>query len=457
MKLILKNTENSFDIIALSNLFFPRDGFTEEKGKILTLTKKGNTFEVLLEYNGAKFFGAYPVDDTLHDGERWAIKRAGYEVFSAATGITSPWGILSGVRPVHYYEKLLDIYGEKTDEILEKAYLVAPEKIRLCRETLARQKAAKEANRPGDAGMYISIPFCPSRCKYCSFVSQVTGEENGLIPAYLEVLKEEIAYKTALAKERGHRITTLYMGGGTPTTLTADQMKDLMQTLARHVDVSSLLEYTVEAGRPDTITEEKLKVIEANGAGRISVNPQTLQDAILENVGRRHTVADFHRAYEAARKTHLCVNVDLIAGLPGDTPEGFEKTMAGVTALNPHNITVHTLYLKRAADFGEEDPKTFTRNARNAVKMVETSQRYCNAFGYNPYYLYRQKNTVGNLENVGYAKPGTESPYNIYMMDDLQPIYGAGANATTKFLDENKVTRVCNTKFAYNYLKEKWK
>ncbi len=457
MKLILNNTEDSFDIISLSNLFFPRDGFKEEKGKTMTVTRKGDTFEAVFLRDGKEFRATYTADKQLHDGERWALKRAAYDVFSAATGIVSPWGILSGVRPVHYYEKLLEIYGEHTDELLLRGYLVTPEKVNLCKETVLGQRRAKEENRPGDAGMYLSVPFCPSRCKYCSFVSQVTENENRLIPEYLEVMKEEIAFKTALAKENGHRITTLYVGGGTPTTLSAAQMNDLMNTVAHYIDVPSLLEYTVEAGRPDTITEEKLKVIEEGGAGRVSVNPQTLNDDILRAVGRRHTVADFYRAYELARKTKLAVNVDLIAGLPGDTPRGFEKTLEGITALTPHNITVHTLYLKRAAQFGEEDPTTFTENAQNTVAMVEASQRYCREYGYHPYYLYRQKNTVGNLENVGYAKPGYESPYNIYMMDDLQPIYGVGANATTKFFTDGKVSRVCNTKFAYNYLKERWK
>ncbi len=457
MKLILNNTEDSFDVIALSSLFFPRDGFTEEKGKILTVTRKDDTFEAILEWKEKQYRAAYKIDPDIHDAERCAIKRTAYDVFSQATGIRSPWGILSGVRPVRFYQTLLGIYGDKTEEIMTEAYLVTKEKIDLCKNTILHQTSARNNHQPGDAGMYLSIPFCPSRCKYCSFVSHVTGEENLLIPEYLEVLKKELKEKTAAAQENGHRITTLYIGGGTPTTLTAEQLKDLMTTVQNYVDVPSLLEYTVEAGRPDTITEEKLKIIEGYGATRVSVNPQTLRDEILQRVGRKHTAADFYRAYEQARKTALAVNVDLIAGLPGDTPKGFEDTMRGVTQLDPHNITVHTLYLKRAADYGEETPETFMKNAGDAVKMVDISQRYCREGGYFPYYLYRQKNTVGNLENVGYAKPGYESPYNIYMMDDLQPIYGVGANATTKRIENGTVSRVCNTKFAYNYIKDGWK
>ena len=457
MKLILKGTDDSFDVIALSNLFFPRDGFTEEKGKRLTVTKSGDTFEAVLEWNGTTWSSAHKVYQNLHDGERCAIKRACYDVFSKATSIQSPWGILSGVRPVRFYESLSQLYGEKTEEILRDFYLVTQEKIDLCKQTILHQAQAQQQNRAGDAGMYVSIPFCPSRCKYCSFVSHVTGDENRLIPEYVDLLKREVAEKAALAKENGHRITTLYIGGGTPTTLTAEQMNDLMTTVAKHVDVSSLLEYTVEAGRPDTITEEKLNVIEGNGATRISVNPQTLNDEILQRVGRWHTVEDFYRAYRQARNFSMAVNVDLIAGLPGDTPTKFEDTMQRICELDPHNVTVHTLYLKRAADFGEESPEEFMKNAENAVRMVEISQKYCREKGYFPYYLYRQKNTVGNLENVGYAKEGYESPYNIYMMDDLQPIYGVGANATTKRLENGTVSRVCNTKFAYNYIKDGWK
>lgn len=457
MELILHNTEDSFDVIALSNLFFPRDGFTEKKGKTLTVTKKENSFEAVFEWDGSIYRSESMIPDGIHDGERCAIKRAAYDVFSAATGIQSPWGLLSGVRPIRFYETLLGIYGNNTERVMRDYYLVTDEKIELCKNTIAHQEQARNQNHHGDAALYISIPFCPSRCKYCSFVSQVTGDENKFIPEYLEVLKEEIRTKLTLARENGHKITTVYMGGGTPTTLSARQLDDLMGTVAKELDVPSLLEYTVEAGRPDTITEEKLDAIRNNGATRISVNPQTLHDSILQAVGRKHTVADFYRAYEMAQKTPLAINVDLIAGLPGDSPLLFEQTMRGVTELNPHNITVHTLYLKRAADYGEEDPKQFTKNAKEAVEMVRISQEYCKNHGYFPYYLYRQKNTVGNLENVGYAKNGYESPYNIYMMDDLQPIYGTGANATTKTILNGTVSRVCNTKFAYNYLNEKWK
>ncbi len=457
MKLILNNTDDTFDLVALSTLFFPREGFTEEKGKILTVTRQNDVFEAKFQWKDNTFYAAHRIDPSLHDGERCAIKRAAYDVFCAATGIESPWGILSGVRPIRFYETLTGIYGARTEEIMENAYLVSPEKIELCRDTIAHQATARKLNGPADAGMYISIPFCPSRCKYCSFVSQVTGEEGKLIPDYLNILKEEIRIKIALAKERGHNITTVYVGGGTPTTLSSNQLRELMETISDGLDPSSLLEYTVEAGRPDTITEEKLKTIESMGASRISVNPQTLNDKVLEQVGRKHTADDFYKAYTLARKTNLAVNVDLIAGLPGDTPESFEQTMEGITRLDPHNITVHTLYLKRAADYAEEKPEQFTANAKNAVTMVATSQRYCRENGYFPYYLYRQKNTVGNLENVGYAKPGFESPYNIYMMDDLQPIYGAGANAVTKMMENGTVSRVCNTKYAYNYIKERWK
>lgn len=457
MKLILNNTDDSFDVVALSNLFFPRDGFTEEKGKRLTITRTENAFEALFETEHGTYRARNEINPALHDGERCAIKRAAYDVFSQATGIESPWGILSGVRPIRFFETVRGIYGDKAEEVMAREYLVTSEKIDLCKATLLHQQAAKAANRDGDAALYLSIPFCPSRCKYCSFVSQVTGSEGDLIPEYLEVLLQEITAKAALATERGHRITTVYVGGGTPTTLSAAQLDRLMTHVAREIDTSALLEYTVEAGRPDTITHEKLKVLEANGATRVSVNPQTLNDHVLKTVGRRHTADDFFRAYEIARKTSLAVNVDLIAGLPEDTVESFDSTMKRITDLDPHNVTVHTLYLKRAADYAEQDASVFTANAAQTVKMVEISQKYCRERGYFPYYLYRQKNTVGNLENVGYAKEGYESPYNIYMMDDLQPIYGAGANAVSKTIENGTVSRICNTKFAYNYLKERWK
>lgn len=457
MKLNLIHTDRSFDVVSLCPLFFPRDGFSEEKGKILTVIREEDRYRTVFEWNGTEYTSEYPIRDQILDAERTALKRAVYQVLSKATGITSPWGILSGVRPLRFYETVREAYGAQTADIMEEEYLVDRQKTELCRSVLEQQQAARRANTPNSAALYLSIPFCPSRCKYCSFVSQVTGDETNLIPEYLHVLKEEIAARLQTAAENGDQISTAYLGGGTPTTLTASQLNDLLKSLAKHIDLSGLLEFTVEAGRPDTIDPEKLAVLEANGVTRISVNPQTLDDGVLQLVGRRHTVADFYRAYEQTRKTSLDINVDLIAGLPGDTPEKFDRTMSEITALAPENLTVHTLYLKRAADYGAQDAELFTQNTAQTVEMVRLSQEHCRKNGYLPYYLYRQKNTVGNLENVGYAKKGKENYYNIYMMDDLQTIYGAGANAITKTVRNGTVSRSCNTKYAYNYIKEKWK
>jgi oxygen-independent coproporphyrinogen-3 oxidase len=300
--------------------------------------------------------------------------------------------------------------------------------------------------------LYVSIPFCPTRCSYCSFVSQSVEQCLGQIPEYLDNLCKEIEYTAKLVSRLGLVLDTVYFGGGTPTTLEADQLERLMKTIANSFDLSQLREYTVEAGRPDTITKQKLEAIKRNGCTRVSINPQTLSDSVLEKIGRKHTTEQFFKAFELAREVGFdSINTDIIAGLPSDTPESFAYTVDKLIQLGAENITVHTLSIKRAARLNRDREEGLLENP--ADKMVGYATKRLLESGYVPYYLYRQKNMLENLENIGWSKPGKESLYNVYIMEEVQTILAVGAGGSTKLVDtkNKRLERVFNYKFPLEY------
>ena len=325
---------------------------------------------------------------------------------------------------------------------------------------------AKIIKKLGDGNktcsLYISIPFCPTRCAYCSFVSYTTPRLLSLIDEYIDALLLELEERFAVIKTIGLELLTVYIGGGTPTTLTASQLERIFKKICEHVDVNSLWEFTLEAGRPDTITVEKLKVAKEYGITRISVNPKTLNDDILKEIGRKHTVEDFYRAYEIAKNSGIRdVNVDLIAGLPNDDFKNFSETVDKVIELAPTNITVHTFCVKKASDALRKNSSIYSINVSDANKGVSYSQLKAKFAGYKPYYMYRQKNTVSNLENVGFSIEGHEGMYNVFMMEEVQSIFAVGAGAVTKLVDDRpeeeggaKITRIFNPKYPYEYLRE---
>ena len=388
-------------------------------------------------------------------GPELAVCRLLYRLLSRATGRSIQWGTLTGIRPVKLVRELRE-QGLSPEEIarrLERDYLTAPEKVRLCLLTDEMQRPVIGEALPEGFSLYISIPFCPSRCSYCSFVSHSIEKTRRLIPDYLEKLEEELAVSGRIAGELGLVLQTVYMGGGTPTVLEADQLERLLEAVGRSFDLTRCREFTVEAGRPDTITREKLLALRRGGVDRVSVNPQTLNDAVLRQVGRRHTAAQFWEAFEAAKASGFtAVNVDLIAGLPGDTPESFRESLDRVIAAGPENITVHSLTMKRAADMIGE--KNLHLNGFSRVgEMVNYSQAALGAAGYLPYYLYRQKSTVDSLENVGFEKGGTPCRYNVYIMDETHTILSAGGGGVTKLvLPGNRIERLFNYKYPYEYI-----
>lgn len=377
-----------------------------------------------------------------------------YHLLVKLLGFTHGWGLITGVRPVKLLRRLTREMGaEAALDYYRDKLLVGEEKTALCQTTLQTEDKLLALSRPDSFSLYVSIPFCPTRCDYCSFVSQTVVQAKKLIPTYVEQLCREIAYTGELARQLGLRLETVYFGGGTPTTLSAEQLTMLFRAVENAFDLSTVREYTVEAGRPDTVTPEKMAAIRAAGVGRVSINPQTLQPAVLAGIGRKHTVEQFYDAFEMARRAGFTnINTDLIAGLPGDDYEGFADTMDRILALNPESVTVHTLSMKRASnimlqkrpDFGVED---------DAVRMVRLSAQKLPQAGYIPYYLYRQSRTVGNQENVGWSKPGCEGLYNVYIMDETHTILGCGAGAVSKLKQPGTdyLERIFNYKFPYEY------
>ena len=385
---------------------------------------------------------------------RQILRQCYYQAAVELLGTEPPWGALSGVRPTKLTTRHLLAGGtpESADALMRDTYYVTPSRRKLCVECSTESAAAASLLAPGDVSLYVGIPFCPTRCIYCSFVSQAIEKSGKLLGQYLDALLQEIEVTGELLRQLGVRVRTVYIGGGTPTTLSAGQLDLLMRTLDRCIDKSGRLEYTVEGGRPDTLDREKMAVIARYGAGRISINPQTMNDSVLHAVGRLHDSQMIIDSFRDAREVGFdAVNMDLIAGLPGDTPESFADSLSRVIALEPENITVHTLALKKgAALFERRENLPSGEDVRAMVTDGETTLR--NA-GYVPYYLYRQKYMSGSFENVGWTKPGHACLYNIYMMEELQTILSVGAGGMTKInFDGGKLVRFHNPKYPKEYI-----
>ncbi|MCD7749645.1 MAG: coproporphyrinogen dehydrogenase HemZ, partial [Oscillospiraceae bacterium] len=329
---------------------------------------------------------------------------------------------------------------------------VSRDRARLCQRTAQAALDAKASLGPGDVSLYVGIPFCPTRCAYCSFISSAVGSSQALMEPYLNALAGEIERLGVEIREAGQRPVSLYFGGGTPTTLSPEQLDRLCGQMERCFDLSALREYTVEAGRPDTITMERLAVLKNHGVTRVSVNPQTMSDAVLETIGRRHTARDVVDALSLVRRAgDFQVNMDLIAGLPGESEAGFQQSLDTVLALEPENVTVHTLAIKNGSRLAEH-PQALPDGAA-VGRMVDYAVERLTEAGYVPYYLYRQKYMSGGWENVGWARLGTENLYNILMMEELAPIYAMGAGGSTKIPGpDGSIRRRMNPKYPKEYI-----
>lgn len=367
-----------------------------------------------------------------------------------------PWGMLSGVRPVKLPVRAL-LEGKSPDEAREaliRDYHVSPLRATLAADCAQATLRVLHALAPQELSLYVGIPFCPTRCAYCSFIS-AAGNTHKLIPAYLLALHQEIEVAGAALHAAGRRVRTVYLGGGTPTSLSAAQLADLLAALATHFPLMEGHELTVEAGRPDTITREKLLVLRAAGVTRLSINPQSLSDEVLRSIGRDHSVADFHAAWSLARSLGFqCINADLIAGLPSDSTQGFCDSLAGTLALSPENITIHTLALKRGSRLLREGAAL--PSGESVAEMLAVAGTQLRAAGYTPYYLYRQKFISGGFENISWSKPSMDCTYNICMMEELHSVLSLGAGGISKLVDyeAGALSRHANPKYPHEYIRD---
>ncbi|MDD6146551.1 MAG: coproporphyrinogen dehydrogenase HemZ [Oscillospiraceae bacterium] len=377
-----------------------------------------------------------------------------FGLLSRSTGYTPPWGILTGVRPAKLMGNLMKTWGEeKARDYFLRELLVSREKTDLAVSVAKAQLPITEKSAEKSFSLYVSVPFCPSRCSYCSFISHSNESAKKLIPAYTEKLCLELEKTGEIARELSLELESVYIGGGTPTVLTAPQLQAVTDAVKAHFDLSHCAEYTIEAGRPDSIDESKLAVMKDCGCTRISINPQTFNDSVLREIGRNHTGQMTLDAMALARSMGFDnINMDLIAGLPTDTLESFGKTLERAIALSPENITVHTLALKRSATLVTEKKNTNSPElTRNMLALVQTRLPQEN---YLPYYMYRQSRSLGNLENVGWAKKGFEGLYNVYMMEECHTILSVGGGAVTKLRAPHgsEIERVYNYKYPYEYI-----
>lgn len=455
-------------------LFFPGSKFPEDSS--LDTDRIEVALSVSQEKGTAKGYAVIKSEDKTSEAEYYVPSEvfsrktlemaykiaAGGAMLKAGedyTGVYPPWGMITGVRPAKMAAELMN-KGFTADDaacILQKDFLCTPSKAELAVLTAKTEGIYITEKARNECSVYIAIPFCPSKCSYCSFVSFTSKRLLSLLPQYLKALVYDLENIFDIIEKQGLRVSTVYIGGGTPTVLDAAQLDVLLGTVARLTDVTLLDEFTLEAGRPDTITAEKLAVAKAYGVTRISVNTQTLNDSVLSAIGRNHTAEDFFKAYELAEKSGIKdINVDLIAGLPGEDSNSFSASLDKVCELAPTNITVHTFYAKRAAEIVQNSREVYRLADLEATRAVEYSQSKLLSEGYLPYYMYRQKNTTANLENVGYSKPGHEGIYNIMMMEEIHSVFGAGASAMSKLVsryqDNMKIIRLCEPKYPYEYL-----
>lgn len=461
MNLYVKNHNFHFELENLTRLFFPNEkitvirDFSEPQPPYIYTEVSAD--KITISVNIGSFNKSETAVKRLTDDDNELVSaQLLYKLLCDFTGLTQPWGILTGVRPVKLLRRLAEESSEEQAvKKFEKDFFVSNEKIALSRETEHNERKILELSKPESFSLYVGIPFCPSRCSYCSFVMASIERAEKLIEPYTKLLCEEIKRTAEIANKLGLRLETVYFGGGTPTTLSAEQLDTVLRTVNKSFDMSTCREFTVEAGRPDTIDIAKLFALKENKVDRISINPQTVNDEVLKTIGRKHTAQQFFDAFELARKCGFDnINTDLIAGLPTDTPESFKNSLDSIVRLNAECITVHTLCMKRASRLTTEGVTLDLQQARDAREMLAYTQNILGQNEYIPYYMYRQSRMVGNLENVGWSKKGFESLYNVYVMDETHTILACGSGGVTKLKRNNPdyLERIFNFKYPYEYI-----
>ena len=460
MNLYVKNNPFWFELENLARLFFPNEKIAvykefSEVTPPYIYAEAGESITVRVQIAGfcREATAALQGD---RDKDELATVQLVYRMLEEYSGVSQAWGLLTGVRPIKLLRKLLAAKGEEeTRRVFTQEYFVSSEKLSLALQTEENEKKILALSRPASFSLYVGVPFCPSRCSYCSFVMSSVERAKKFIAPYTDLLCEELKETAQIVSDLGLRLESVYFGGGTPTTLSAEQLDRVLGTVNGSFDMATCREFTVEAGRPDTIDSEKLFALKENKVDRISINPQTLNDEVLQAIGRRHTAQQFLDAFALARQCGFDnINTDLIAGLPTDTPESFCRSLDTVMGLNAECVTVHTLCMKRAAHLTTEGKTLDRREAQDARQMLGYARQRLTEDGYLPYYLYRQTRMVGNLENVGWAKSGFESLYNVYVMDETHTILACGSGGVTKLRDPHSdyLKRIFNFKYPYEYI-----
>ncbi len=466
MRLFLNRPQYSYEMENVCRLFFPHEKFEkfyetpcDDYDITCNFSCDNNqtvvTVRLFLEGECSCFEVCPSFGDQRE--EEISMARCLFDLLSKHTKYVPQWGVLTGVRPGKLYSSLLKQFGthQQVKEYMCSRLLVAQDKVELCYHTYLAECRAAALCDASAFSLYVSIPFCPTRCSYCSFVSHSVEKTAKMVPQYVDLLCKELEETAKRAKDLNLTLKTIYFGGGTPTQLSAPQLDQIMTAIEQYFDLSQLEEYTVEGGRPDTITIEKLQVLKKHGVGRLSINPQTMHDNILEIIGRRHSAQQVLDAFHMARDAGFTnVNMDLIAGLPGDTVEGFTQSLDTILSLSPENITVHTLSVKRSSFLTSRGEIATTPNGNAVLAMLEVAKNRLSTNDYAPYYLYRQSKMLGNLENVGWSKPTYDCIYNIYMMNELHTVLAVGAGGVSRLKDPNgtQIERIFNFKYPYEYI-----
>ena len=448
-------------------LFFPLEKntalkeFTEDSGDYfyteIDRSENNICFKAVFSYKGQNRSAEKNMSSEECTDEEYELLSLAYPLLKELCGFAPKWGMLTGVRPSKLImNKMVEIGEDGARDYFTKRFFADEKKTELALSVAKTELRIIENSPKNSFSLYVSIPFCPTRCSYCSFVSHSIGTESAkkLMPEYVNKLCEEIEFTAKKAKENGLVLTNVYWGGGTPTTLEAEDLDRVLTAIEDNFDLSECGEYTVEAGRPDTVTEEKLLVLKKHNVGRISINPQTFSDSVLKAIGRCHTTALTEEKYHLARKIGFdSINMDLIAGLPTDNFESFKRSVDRAIHLGADNITVHTLALKRSSAIVTEN-ESDSVNAEGISNMLDYAFNALTQGGYHPYYMYRQSKSLGNFENVGWCKEGKECRYNILMMEEYQHILSVGAGSVTKLLSPGieKIERIFNYKFPFEYI-----
>ncbi len=455
MKLTLTGHDDRYAVEQLQLALFP-EGSTGEAFSTLHRGKTWLTATARVTVNGKTATASRRLkaaEETVRLRRR-ILQQSYYLAAAQLLPAIPAWGALAGVRPTKITTKHMLEGGtpQSADKLLKDIYYVTPDRRKLAVDCSISTVQAASLLTPEDVSLYVGIPFCPTRCTYCSFVSRTIGKKTELLDPYLSALMREIEVTGRLLKASGKTLRTIYIGGGTPTTLSGPQMAALLDAIRGSFDLSRCIEFTVEGGRPDTLDARKLRTIREHGADRMSINPQTMEDHVLRACGRPHKVADVVRAYgEAIDAGFTAINMDLIAGLPADSVDGFCRSLDSVAALNPANITVHTLALKKGADLFEKREGLST--AEEVTAMVDYANQALRSLGYKPYYLYRQKYMSGSFENVGWSRDNLDCLYNIYMMEEVHTILSLGGGGMNKVnLPDGSLRRFHNPKFPEQYI-----